>query len=251
MREARGAALRTVGMHRSTRARSGPSTAREACGCGEPSAHRVRANHAASRAAYAVTPTIRRSFSMRLVAFAPLLLCSAAAFAASAQYTLDSRHSNVHFGYDYDGYARQVFAMHAPAAELSFDAADPTASTLHASVPISGISTGLESFDSKFQTAEYFDAASFPQATFTSTTVRVPSPGRLQVDGDLSLRGVSRPATMEVTLNKPAAGEAAGADTLGFRGVMRVRRSEFGLGMYGDSVGDEIEIVVNAIFKAT
>jgi polyisoprenoid-binding protein YceI len=122
------------------------------------------------------------------------LAFAAPALAEPVRYTLDGRHSNVRFSYDYGGLAAQVVAMHGPSAELTFDADDPAAIRLAAEVPVTGVSTGLPGFDTKFASAEYFDAGKAPQVRFTSVAVRRIGEGRYEVDGLLALRGIERPS---------------------------------------------------------
>lgn len=180
---------------------------------------------------------------MQRVALLLALALAAPAAADPVRYTLDGRHSNVRFSYDYGGLAAQVVAMHGPSAELTFDADDPAAIRLVAEVPVTGVSTGLPNFDTKFASAEYFDAAKAPQVRFTSRSVRRLGDGRYAVDGVLALRGIEQPVTLTATLG------GQDAEAIGFSGRFTVKRSAFGLGMYTESIGDEVTVDINAIFK--
>jgi polyisoprenoid-binding protein YceI len=186
---------------------------------------------------------------MKSTLAAALFLFAPFAHASAVEYTLDSRHSNVHFSYVYGGSVPQVFAVHRPQATLQLDLGDLAASSLRAVVPIAGISTGLPEFDRKFQTAEYFDAANHPEAVFTSTRIEARGDKALRVEGELSLRGQSVPAVLEVDILHLERDPQAEPGEAAFSGSLRIDRSAFGLGMYGEYVGDAITITVHALFK--
>jgi polyisoprenoid-binding protein YceI len=76
-------------------------------------------------------------------------------------------------------------------------AEDPLASTVEVTIDASSVTTSDEGRDEHLRSADFFDATSHPNLTFRSTAVRHQGNGRLELDGDLTIRGVSRPVTLK------------------------------------------------------
>ena len=81
----------------------------------------------------------------------------------------------------------------------------------------------------------------FPDAKFASTKVEAAGDNKLRVTGDLTLRGVTRPVVLDVTLNKAAAGRD-GQPRIGFDAAATIKRSDFGLGLFAPKVSDEVAL---------
>ncbi len=105
--------------------------------------------------------------------------------------------------------------------------ADVTASTVTASIDATSIDTNNEQRDGHIKSADFFDVENHPTWTFTSTGVRVDGDDII-VDGDLSIKGVSKnvPLTLEVNGFGP---DAWGGTRVGFSGLAQINRSDFGV----------------------
>lgn len=98
-----------------------------------------------------------------------------------------------------------------------------------------------------FRSADFFEIAKFPTATFKSTHVEKGSAADgLKVAGDLSLHGVTKPVTLDVTIIKIGTNPRTSLPTVGFEAMTTLKRSEFGLGRYVPQVGDEIQIRITS-----
>ena len=135
-------------------------------------------------------------------------------------------------------------------AELSLNPANPSASTLTATIPLADVASGNTALNHHLQTADFFDVANHPTATFVSRSVTVDpaDPTEANVVGDLTLRGVTKPVTIEVDFNQagPSMGNSYKA---GFDGEATIKRSEFGI-TYGSQIGlgDEVELHIEGEF---
>ena len=89
---------------------------------------------------------------------------------------------------------------------------------------------------------DFFDAAQFPTATFKSTKVTATGEGKLDVAGDLTIHGVTRPVVLAVTINK--IGKKGDKDAAGFDASVTIKRSEFGIAKYVPAVSDEVRIAI-------
>lgn len=93
--------------------------------------------------------------------------------------------------------------------------------------------------------SDFFDVEKFPQMTFQSKKIERTGDNALKVEGDITLRGITRPMTLAVTVNDRRPDAPAGSRYARFRGVGTIKRSEFGMTKYIDMVGDLVEIIIS------
>jgi polyisoprenoid-binding protein YceI len=131
------------------------------------------------------------------------------------------------------------------------DEKDPARSRVDVSIAATGIDTREPKRDEHLRSADFLDVASHPNVTFRSTDVR-PTPEGLSVTGDLTIRGVTRPVTLEVEPLAAAVADPWGNTKRGASARARINRRDFGLQwnvaletggfVVGDEVGIEIEV---------
>lgn len=185
--------------------------------------------------------------SLRPFLFAALLALSTPVL-ASTPYVIDPTHTQVEFTYSHLGFSNITGRFDAVESEFTFDPANPANSRVKVTIPVNSISTGVEKLDQHLLAADFFDAASFPTATFESTGVTAAGEGKLAVAGNLTIHGVTRPVVLDVTINKIAEHPMRKVPAAGFDARVDIKRSEFGIGNYVPAISDEvtIEITVEA-----
>jgi polyisoprenoid-binding protein YceI len=181
--------------------------------------------------------------------FKRLALASLLAFAtlgaqAADSYTIDPTHTQVEFTYSHFGFSNITGRFDTVESEFLFDPQDPTRSSVKVTIPMASLSTGVEKLDTHLLSADFFDAETYPTATFTSTGVTAAGEGRLQVAGDLSIHGVTRPVVLDVTINKIGEHPMAKTPAAGFDARTTIKRSDFGVGNYAPAVSDEVVIEI-------
>ncbi|MFN3558911.1 MAG: YceI family protein [Brevundimonas sp.] len=165
-------------------------------------------------------------------------------------YKLDSDHGKITWSVSHMGFSTYTGQFVNVQAELSLNTANPAASTLTATIPLADVASGNTALNGHLQTADFFDTANHPTATFVSRSVTVDADdaNEATVVGDLTLRGVTRPVTIEVEFNQagPSMGNTYKA---GFDGEATIKRSEFGIN-YGIPMGlsDEVELHLEGEF---
>jgi polyisoprenoid-binding protein YceI len=159
--------------------------------------------------------------------------------AAAATYKIDPRHAVVHFTYSHMGYSNQLGRLHELNGEVRYDAKDPAASSIQVELPMASLSTGVPGLDKHLSSADFFDVAQFPDASFRSTKVSARDATHLEMTGELTMHGVSLPATFQVTVNK------VGDEKAGFDAVGTIKRSDFGVGRMVPMVPDEVELHIS------
>ena len=182
-------------------------------------------------------------FARRLVL---ATLIAAASFSAQAadKYDIDPNHTQVQFTYSHMGFSNITGRFDEVNGDFLFDAADPTKSSVSITIPVASISTGVAKLDEHLLKADFFDATRFPTATFKSTAVTAAGEGKLAVAGDLTIHGVTRPVVLDVTINGIGEHPMRKVPAAGFDASARIKRSDFGVGAYVPTVGDEVTLTI-------
>jgi polyisoprenoid-binding protein YceI len=114
-------------------------------------------------------------------------------------------------------------------------------------IPLASLNTGVPALDDHLRSKDFFETAKFPVATFKSTKVdKGATADRLRVTGDLSLHGVTKPVTLDVTVVKIGTNPRTTLATVGFDAMTALKRSDFGLGRFVPQVSDEIQIHITS-----
>lgn len=154
----------------------------------------------------------------RQTLLATLLLAAAPAFAAD--YT-QAPGSALVFAGTYEG---DAFTGRFPGfvTRFSFDPAQLATARLDVTIPIATASTGNSDYDGEMRGSAFFNSAKFPQARYTATRFRALGGNRYAAEGTLSLRGVSKPVTLDFTWTPGTKPVLTGKAT--------VKRLDFGVG---------------------
>ncbi|MDQ3039587.1 MAG: YceI family protein [Pseudomonadota bacterium] len=172
-------------------------------------------------------------------------LIAAASFnaaAAGVTYKLDPQHTNVIASWSHFGYSHPSANFGEASGTLVYDAATPEKSTVEVSLPLIGLSTFVPALDKHLKSADFFDAGKFPAASFKSNKVQAVGVGLFEVTGILTIKNVSKPVVLLVTLNRAAVHPMTKLETMGFDATTTIKRSDFGIGMYAPAVSDAISI---------
>jgi polyisoprenoid-binding protein YceI len=180
-----------------------------------------------------------------MIRTAVLALALAASFGAAAApvaYKLDPSHTVVLASWSHVGYSHPSANFGHADGTLVYDADDVTKSHVEVTLPLSGLDTFVPRLDEHLRSADFFDAAKYPDIAFKSTMVHDMGGGKLMIMGDLTVHGVTRPVTLDATLNKAGVHPMTKLPAVGFDATTTIKRSDFGVGAYVPMVGDEISI---------
>ncbi|WP_426285695.1 YceI family protein [Luteibacter sp. E-22] len=180
--------------------------------------------------------------ALRYVALAALLATAGSAVAAPVTYTLDPGHTMVLFSWNHFGFSNPTANLGQVQGTLVYDEKDPSKATVEATLPLSGLDSFVPKLDEHLKSADFLDAAKYPIVTFKSTKVVPAGKGKLKVTGDLTVHGVTKPVTLDVSLNKVGPHPMMKVQTVGFDATTTIKRSDFGVGAYVPNVSDDIKI---------
>ena len=180
-----------------------------------------------------------------MIRTAVLALALAVSFGATAKpvsYQIDPGHTMVLASWSHFGFSHPTANFGDASGTLVYDADDVTKSSVEVTLPLSGLDTFVPKLDEHLKSADFFDAAKYPTITFKSNMVHDMGGGKLMIMGNLTVHGVTKPVTLDATLNKTGEHPMSKAPTVGFDATTTIKRSEFGVGAYVPNVGDEIAI---------
>lgn len=158
-------------------------------------------------------------------------------------YTLDPMHTYVLWHIDHFGFSNPSGKWLGQGV-LALDKNKPENSTVKATINVANVSTGIPQLDEHLQGPLFFDTKKFPIATFVSTKVDVINRDTADVEGTLTLHGVSKPVTLHVKLNKMAVNPINNKDTVGFTATAEIKRSDFGMTTLLPGLGDAIPLEI-------
>jgi len=133
-------------------------------------------------------------------------------------------------------------------ARYDYDPGKPEASQIQVTIDADSLDVGDAAIGKQFA-RQFLGADRFPQATFTSAGVQQTGPGHGLLPGQLTLNGVTRPVTLDVTFNGTSpAFLGLGGHRMGFSATADVKRSDFGLTSWESLVGDDVRLLIEAEF---
>ncbi|HMD77766.1 MAG TPA: YceI family protein [Terracidiphilus sp.] len=188
---------------------------------------------------------------MRRLVFVTGILALAAplALAQTSTWTSDPAHSEVDFSITHLSISNVHGRFGKVAATILYNEADVTKSTVTATIGADTVDTGVDQRNTHLKSPDFFDVATFPTATFTSTSV-TKNGNKLTIAGSLTLHGVTKPVVLEA---EGPTGPVPGMDHkphAGFSATTIIKRTDFGIGakfpatMVGDEVKLDIELEV-------
>jgi polyisoprenoid-binding protein YceI len=179
-------------------------------------------------------------------AFAALaLVLSASTPAAAETYKADPVHSTSVFRIKHANAAYFWGRFNEPAGTFTIDEADPTKSTFQVELTVNKIDTNNDKRNAHLKSPDFFNAAQYPTITFKSTSVKKgQGDNMLEVTGDLTMHGVTKPITVQVELT----GKGEFPPTVKRAGVEAnfvVKTSDFEIKGMPGALSDEVKVVVS------
>lgn len=173
---------------------------------------------------------------------------AAPVFAAPETYGIEGTHTYPRFSYSHFGYSIQLSRFNKTTGTIIFDKAAKTGS-VDIVIDTQSVDTGYATFDEHIQGEDFLDTAKYPTATFKSTKVVFEGDKPVAVEGNLTLKGVTKPVTLTLTSFQAMPHPMMKKDAIGANAYTIVKRSEFNAGKHAPYVGDDvrIDIAVEAI----
>lgn len=182
-------------------------------------------------------------FRQLLVMMIALLACFP--LHAAEKWTLDNQHSYVLWRIKHLGFSTQSGKWYVNGFVI-LDKEKPQNSKVEATIDVAKFITGIPELDKHLQGQLFFDVKRYPTAIFVSDKVEMTGKNSANVHGILTVRGVSKPITLAVTLNKVGKNPINDRMTAGFVATTELKRSDFGIKTLLPDLGDDVSIEIGA-----
>jgi len=146
----------------------------------------------------------------------------------AGDYTIDASHSRLGFSARHAMVTTVRGAFPAFEGTARIDTANPAASTVSLSIDVSSVDTGSADRNGHLRSGDFFDVETYPTMTFTSTKVEREDASTWLITGDLTIKGVSKPVTIEFE-STGSAKDPFGNLRVGFEGATSINRKDWGL----------------------
>jgi polyisoprenoid-binding protein YceI len=151
---------------------------------------------------------------------------------AVSTWTIDPVHSTVEFAVRHMMVSTVKGRFRTFEGRLLIDEGEPSRSTVEASIDVASIDTGVEDRDNHLRSDDFLNAARFPRITFRSTKIEPAGDDRWKMTGDLTIRDVTRPVTLDVEFVGRGP-DAWGKERAGFSAETKINRKDFGVNWNG------------------
>lgn len=164
----------------------------------------------------------------------------------AAKYTIDTEgmHAFIHFSIPHLGYSNLIGRFNRFSGSFEYDAETPGESKVEVTIETASIDSNHAERDKHLREEEFLYVSKYPEATFVSTSYEPKSAETGTLRGDLTLRGVTRPVSIEVT--KIGEGpDPWGGYRVGFTGTTRIALADFGITKFLGKKSTEVDLVLD------
>jgi len=185
-----------------------------------------------------------------IIAGAAALMASTALIgtaSAADNYKIDATHTNIIFIVDHLGFSNMIGQFQSFEGNFSFDGKSVEGASVKLTIKTASVDTDHEARDKHLSSPDFFNVQEFPEMSFTSTKFEATGDKTAKMTGDLTMLGVTKPVTLDVTFNK--------ADKFpmdpnvfiaGFSAKGTVNRQDFGMKYAAGAIGDNIGLWIEA-----
>jgi polyisoprenoid-binding protein YceI len=172
-----------------------------------------------------------------------LAMLSGLSVAAPSTYTIENGHTYPRFEYNHLGFSNQVGRFDKTSGQITLDVEAKTGS-VDVTIETKSLDMGSALFNEHLSKEEFFHTAKYPTITFKSTKLAFEGEKLASVEGNLTIKGITKPVTLKLVsvycgLHPIAKKEACGANA-----TAQIKRSEFNMSKYVPFVSDEVTLTI-------
>lgn len=161
-------------------------------------------------------------------------------------FAIDETHVHAAFRVSHLGFSETIGNFDEVSGSFTLDPADPSASSVSVTIATASIDTAHEERDAHLRGEDFFKVEKFPEMTFVSTAVEPTGDTTANVTGDLTMLGVTKPVTLDVTFNKAGPHPFNGKYVAGFSATGTLDRTEWGMEYGAPAIGTEVTLMIEA-----
>lgn len=164
-------------------------------------------------------------------------------------YAVDPGHTQVGWRVSHMGFSNYVGGFSDVSGNLVLDPKNPAAAKLSVKIPVASVTTTSAKLTGELKGDQWLDAGKFPDMTFVSTKVASAGKDKAKVTGDLTLHGVTKPVTLDVTFIGAGTNPLNKKYTIGFAATGTLKRSDYGVKTYLPLIGDDLHLAIEGAFE--
>ena len=177
------------------------------------------------------------------IALGSLLFTAGSAVAADYKIDKEGQHAFVNFRIQHLGYSWLYGSFNDFDGTFRFDDKNPAADNVNVTINTNSVNTNHAERDKHLRSADFLNVTKFPQATFTSTEVKKAGE-KLDITGNLTLNGVTKPVTLQATLigqgDDPWGGKRAGFEATG-----KIHLKDFNITTDLGPASQDVELIIS------
>ena len=177
------------------------------------------------------------------VALSVMLSIGAIASAVAADFTSDSIHTFVRFSYNHMGFSTQEQRFNKVTSKVTYDP-QAKGGSVTVLIDTKSVDTGSELFNGHIQGPDFLDTEHYPTATFRSTSVTFDGDVPVKIEGNLTLKGITKPVRLTVGHFKHGQNMMR-KDSIGAEATGVIKRSDFNMSKYAPTVGDDVMLTIS------
>ena len=179
----------------------------------------------------------------RIALTVALVAAPMSVFAAADSYNIDPEHTFPNFTISHLGFSTMHGRFGATQGKLSWDKAAKTA-TVDIKIDAASVDTGFKKRDDHLRSPDFLSVAEFPDITYKSSKVTFNGDTLATVEGNLTIKGVTKPVTLTIKRMTCAVHPMKKIDVCGFDATAKIKRSDFGVNFALPAVGDEMDLAL-------
>ena len=172
-------------------------------------------------------------------------LLAAPALAEPVAYTVDKSHSSIFFSVEHLGFSTIHGHFAGYDADIVLDEEDLANSKAKVTIDMSSLDTFWDPRTEHLKSAEFFDVAKYPEATFFSKSFEKTADDKVAVTGDLTIHGKTKEVTIDFTVKKVGQNPMAKVRAIGLVGTTTLKRSDYDVAGYAPAVADEVPLRID------
>jgi polyisoprenoid-binding protein YceI len=189
----------------------------------------------------------RKIFSLFPAVTLAALALAATAAAQSGTWKIDPNHSSAQFSVRHLGVSTVRGAFTKVSGSAQYDPADPSKTTLEATIDTTSVDTHVEMRDNDLRSPNFFEVQKYPTITFKSKHAKAAGEGKLQIIGDLTIHGVTKEVILDVDgPTAPIPNPMGGGQRIGASATTKINRKDFGVNGAPTMAGDDVTITIDA-----
>jgi polyisoprenoid-binding protein YceI len=179
----------------------------------------------------------------RIIALTLAASLSSFAYAATETYEIEGNHTKPRFEYNHFGYSTQLSRFDTASGTIKIDRAAKTVS-VDVVIDAKSVDTGYPLFNGHIQGEDFLDTNKYPMITFKSSKSKFDGDKLVAVEGNLTIKGITKPVTLTVTSFLCMPHPIMKKDACGANATTVVKRTDFNMGKYAPHVSDEVTLTI-------